>query len=90
MDVGTQREHAYTDVGSRAMQEQLPRSGSFAYMAALLHLAHTAFAHPCAADVGTQREVERKRAARRYQVYLVGRVSTRQYRAAVGWAKLSL
>ena len=27
-DVGAQREHAYMDVGSRAMQEQLPRSES--------------------------------------------------------------
>jgi hypothetical protein len=29
-DVGQGREHAYMDVGSRATQEQLPRSGSFA------------------------------------------------------------
>ena len=29
MDVGKGREHAYRDIGGRAMQEQLPRSGSF-------------------------------------------------------------
>ena len=31
-DVGQGREHAYMDVGSRATQEQLPRSGSFAIL----------------------------------------------------------
>ncbi|NOR51467.1 MAG: hypothetical protein GQ470_02505 [Gammaproteobacteria bacterium] len=29
MEVGKGREHAYRDIGGRAMQEQLPRSGSF-------------------------------------------------------------
>jgi len=32
MDVGKTREHDCMDAGGRAMQEQLPRSGSFAYM----------------------------------------------------------
>ena len=32
MDVGKGREHMHRMCGSRAMQEQLPRSGSFAYM----------------------------------------------------------
>jgi len=30
MDVGKEREHDCRDAGGRAMQEQLPRSGSFA------------------------------------------------------------
>jgi len=32
MEVGERHEHDCMDAGARAMQEQLPRSGSFAYM----------------------------------------------------------